>query len=75
MDFSSKKKQLKTVQVCYSMESRTTEQLAKLSVTNRVKILKSNLKPPALRKFSQKDLAQFLAISSSAVGISLELST
>lgn len=35
----------------------------------------SNLKPPALRKFSQKDFAQLLAMSSSAVGMSLELKT
>lgn len=33
------------------------------------------LRPPALRKFSQKDLLLVLAISSSDVGMSFELNT
>ena len=35
----------------------------------------SYLRPPALRKFSQKDLLLVLAISSSDVGMSFELNT
>lgn len=37
--------------------------------------LRCYLRPPALRKFSQKDLLLVLAISSSDVGMSFELNT
>lgn len=48
---------------------------AQVTVRNQREQVVTYLRPPALRKFSQKDFTLVFAISSSEVGINFELST